>query len=64
MFTFRGLTLIVLGEKTLAPFPDSFRSLSSASWFDWFNAEDYNLFTMVVGGIDSFLFIVNYLQCF
>jgi len=59
MLTFRGLTLVVLGGKTLAPFPDEFRSLSSAFWPDWFNGGDYNIFAIVVGIIASIIFVLN-----
>src|SRR5699024_8746408 len=59
ILTFRGLTLVVLGGKTLAPFPDEFRSLSSAFWPDWFNGGDYNIFAIVVGIIASIIFVLN-----
>src|SRR5699024_5461972 len=59
MLTFRGLTLVVLGGKPLAPFPDEFRSLSSAFWPDWFNGGDYNIFAIVVGIIASIIFVLN-----
>src|SRR5699024_10375041 len=62
MLTFRGLTLVVLGGKTLAPFPDEFRSLSSAFWPDWFNGGDYNIFAIVVGFIASIIFVLYYIR--
>lgn len=59
MLIFRGLTLVVLNGKTLAPFPGSFRSLSSSFLPDWFNGDPYNLMAIFVGILFTILFIIN-----
>lgn len=62
MLIFRGLTLVVLGGKTLSPYPESFRNFSSAFLPDWFNGDTYNILAIVVGIIFSIIFILNELK--
>ncbi|MBT2216003.1 sugar ABC transporter permease [Virgibacillus dakarensis] len=63
MLIFRGLTLVVLQGQTIAPFPDSFRSLSSAFLPDIFGGEgEIQLFTIVVGIVLSIIYIINELR--
>lgn len=58
MLIFRGLTLVTLQGETIAPFPDGFRSLSSAFLPDWFGGQDFHILTIVLGIIFSVLFIL------
>lgn len=46
---FRGLTIVVLDGRTLAPFPDSFRIFSSGFLTDIFNGSSVHIFTIVIG---------------
>lgn len=62
MLIFRGLTLVVLGGQTLAPFPDSFRSLSSSFLPDIFGGGEIQLFTILVGLVLSLLYVLNELK--
>lgn len=57
MLIFRGLTLVVLNGRTLAPFPDSFRSLSSSFLPDWFNGSNLNIIAIVLGIVFTIAFI-------
>ncbi len=59
MLIFRGLTLVVLQGQTLAPFPDSFRSLSSAFIPDLFGNGELQLFTILIGLIFTVIYIVS-----
>ncbi|MFC0302674.1 multiple monosaccharide ABC transporter permease [Virgibacillus soli] len=59
MLIFRGLTLVVLQGKTLAPFPDGFRSISSSFIPDIFGGGEIKLLTIVIGIVLSVLFILN-----
>lgn len=50
MLLFRGLTMVVLDGRTLAPFPDSFRVISSAYMPDLLGGgENLHLLTLVLG---------------
>src|SRR5699024_5267233 len=49
MLIFRGLTLVVLGGRTLAPFPDGFRALSSSFVPDAFGGGELQLLTIFIG---------------
>ncbi|RIU94813.1 multiple monosaccharide ABC transporter permease [Oceanobacillus picturae] len=63
MLIFRGLTLVVLQGQTIAPFPDGFRSLSSAFVPDVFGGEgEIQLFTVVVGIVLSIVYILSELK--
>lgn len=62
MLIFRGLTLVVLNGKTLAPFPDSFRSLSSSFLPDWLNGDPYNLIAIIIGIIFTVAFVIGEIQ--
>ncbi|GAA5415983.1 xylose transport system permease protein XylH [Paraliobacillus ryukyuensis] len=59
MLLFRGLTLIVLGGKTLAPFPDGFRTISSDFLPDYFSNGNVHLLTMIIGIAAIVLYILN-----
>jgi putative multiple sugar transport system permease protein len=58
MLIFRGLTLVVLEGRTIAPFPDGFRSLSSSFLPDIFGGGELQLFTVVIGVLLSVIYIL------
>ncbi len=47
MLLFRGLTMITLDGRTLAPFPEAFRVISSSYLPDLLNGGTYHLLTIV-----------------
>lgn len=58
MLIFRGLTLVALNGQTIAPFPDSFRSLSTAFIPDIFNGGDLHILTILVGALFTIVYII------
>lgn len=58
MLIFRGLTLVALNGQTIAPFPDSFRSLSTAFIPDIFNGGNLHLLTILVGALLTVVYII------
>ena len=62
MLIFRGFTLIALDGRTLAPFPDSFRSLSSAFVPDIFGDGELQLVSIIIGIIFSIFLVLNELK--
>ncbi|MBM7540937.1 multiple monosaccharide ABC transporter permease [Amphibacillus cookii] len=58
MLLFRGLTMVVLGGRTLAPFPTQFRTISSSFMNDWFSGDSLHLFTIILGVIACILYVV------
>lgn len=58
MLLFRGLTMVVLGGRTLAPFPGGFRMMSSNFINDWFGGNSLHLLTLILGTIACGLYIV------
>lgn len=53
MLIFRGLTIVLLGGRTISSFPESFRRLSSGFIPDVFNGESLNLMAITIGIIVS-----------
>lgn len=51
MLIFRGLTIVVLGGRTIASFPTAFRSISSGFIPDFFNGEALHFTSLLVGAI-------------
>ena len=51
MLIFRGLTIVVLGGRTIASFPDSFRYLSAGFVPDVFNVSGLHLTTLFIGAL-------------
>ena len=49
MLVFRGLTIVVLGGRTIASFPDAFRLLSAGFVPDVFNVSGLHLTTLIIG---------------
>src|SRR5690625_2518451 len=62
MLIFRGLTLVVLQGRTIAPFPDSFRGLSSNFVPDIFGGGNLQLLTILIGILISIIFVFNALK--
>ncbi|WP_416147373.1 multiple monosaccharide ABC transporter permease [Salipaludibacillus sp. HK11] len=58
MLLFRGLTLVVLQGRTLAPLPDEFRIMSSAFLPDISMGGELRLLTIIIGIIASVLYIL------
>ncbi|WP_178020046.1 multiple monosaccharide ABC transporter permease [uncultured Paenibacillus sp.] len=57
MLLFRGLTMIVLGGQSIAPFPKSFQRISSGFLPDWFGGGSLHTLTVLLGLILSLLLI-------
>lgn len=58
MLLFRGLTMVTLGGRTLAPFPAEFRTISSQFIDDWFNGNEYHLLTIVIAAVAILSYVV------
>ncbi|WP_246040277.1 multiple monosaccharide ABC transporter permease [Ectobacillus funiculus] len=59
MLLFRGLTMIVLEGKSIAPFPESFQKISSGFIPDLFGGGTIHVFTLVLGVILSVILVLN-----
>ncbi|MFP3126649.1 sugar ABC transporter permease [Ectobacillus funiculus] len=59
MLLFRGLTMIVLEGKSIAPFPESFQKISSGFIPDLFGGGTIHVFTLVLGVILSVMLVLN-----
>ncbi|MFD1175506.1 multiple monosaccharide ABC transporter permease [Paenibacillus puldeungensis] len=57
MLLFRGLTMIILGGQSIAPFPKSFQRISSGFIPDWFGGQNLHILTIALGIILSVLYI-------
>ncbi|MCL1949360.1 MAG: sugar ABC transporter permease [Turicibacter sp.] len=55
MLVFRGLTIVLLGGRTIASFPDTFRLLSSGFVADIGSGSGLNVTALVMGGVVSAL---------
>ena len=58
MLIFRGLTIVVLGGRTLSSFPDAFRSLSAGFIPDLMNGSEIHLFSVAIGVVASTILII------
>lgn len=58
MLIFRGLTLVVLGGQTVAPFPESFQIMSSGFIPDVIGGGNLNLTAILIAVVASVLFII------
>lgn len=58
MLIFRGLTIVVLDGKSLAPYPKSFQIISSGFIPDLFNGDGLHLFTMAIAVIVAVLYVL------
>ncbi|WP_044479567.1 multiple monosaccharide ABC transporter permease [Paenibacillus antibioticophila] len=57
MLLFRGLTMIVLGGQSIAPFPKTFQRISSGFIPDWLGGGEIHLLTVTLGILLSVLYI-------
>ncbi|MCA1294851.1 sugar ABC transporter permease [Paenibacillus sp. alder61] len=57
MLLFRGLTMIVLGGQSIAPFPKSFQKISSGFLPDWLGGGSLHVLTLVLGILLSLLVV-------
>lgn len=57
MLLFRGLTMIVLGGQSIAPFPKTFQRISSGFIPDWLGGGEIHLLTVTLGILLSLLYI-------
>lgn len=57
MLLFRGLTMIVLGGQSIAPFPKNFQRISSGFIPDWLGGGEIHLLTVTLGILLSLLYI-------
>lgn len=62
LLMFRGLTQVVLGGQSLAPFPESFQFLSSGYLPDFFNGTNVHLFTVFLGALLSLGIIITMIR--
>ncbi|WP_153463791.1 multiple monosaccharide ABC transporter permease [Sediminibacillus terrae] len=59
MLIFRGLTLIVLGGRTLSPFPEGFSTISSDFLPDLFGGGNLHILTLLLGGLAVVVYLFN-----
>jgi putative multiple sugar transport system permease protein len=57
MMAFRGLTIVVLDGKSIGPFPNFFRSISTAYVPDFFNVDGINMVALLSGIIITLVII-------
>jgi len=59
MLLFRGLTMVLLGGKSLAPYPKEFQLIASGFVPDLFKGNGVHLLTIIIGVLGSVLFIYS-----
>lgn len=59
MLLFRGLTMVLLGGKSLAPYPKEFQLIASGFVPDLFKGNGVHLLTIIIGVLGSILFIYS-----
>lgn len=59
MLLFRGLTMVLLGGKSLAPYPKEFQLIASGFVPDLFKGSGVHLLTIIIGILGSVLFIYS-----
>lgn len=62
MLLFRGLTMIVLEGKSIAPFPESFQKISSGFIPDIGGSSSLHLLTIIIGIVLSVIIIITQLR--
>jgi len=62
MLLFRGLTMIVLEGKSIAPFPESFQKISSGFIPDIGGSSSLHLLTIIIGIVLSIIIIITQLR--
>lgn len=58
MLIFRGLTIVVLDGKSLAPYPKSFQIISSGFIPDIFNGDGVHILTLLIAAVIAVLYVV------
>lgn len=58
MLLFRGLTMVTLQGRSLAPFPEGLRALSSSFLIDIFSGNSLHITTILIGIIFSIVYVV------
>jgi len=59
MLLFRGLTMVILGGKSLAPYPREFQLIASGFIPDISSGNSIHLLTLIIGIIGSVLFVLS-----
>lgn len=59
MLLFRGLTMVLLGGKSLAPYPKEFQLIASGFIPDFFQGTNIHILTVLIGVVGSLLFIYS-----
>lgn len=59
MLIFRGLTIVLLDGKSLAPYPKSFQLISSGFIPDLFKNDSLHLFTIVIAAIIAVVYVLS-----
>lgn len=59
MLIFRGLTIVVLDGKSLAPYPKSFQTISSGFIPDIFKGGSIHLFTLVISAVIAVVYVLS-----
>ncbi len=62
MLLFRGLTMVILKGRTLAPFPESYQRISSGFLPDFFGGSSLHITTLIVGVLLTIVFILFVLK--
>lgn len=58
MLVFRGLTQVILAGRTLAPFPDEYKMVSTGFLPDFFSVKGLHVTTIIIGLLFSVLLVV------
>ncbi|MDN4524141.1 multiple monosaccharide ABC transporter permease [Fictibacillus fluitans] len=59
MLIFRGLTMVALEGKSIAPYPDGFQAMSAGFIPDWLGGGSLHVTTMVIGFVLALLYVFN-----
>ncbi len=59
MLIFRGLTIVVLDGKSLAPYPKSFQIISSGFIPDLFKGDGLHLFTLLIAAVIAVIYVIS-----
>jgi putative multiple sugar transport system permease protein len=59
MLIFRGLTIVLLDGKSLAPYPKSFQLISSGFIPDLFKGNDLHLLTVVIAVVVAVIYVIT-----
>lgn len=62
MLIFRGLTMVTLGGRSLAPFPEGFQKISTGFIPDFFGGKNIHITTLLVGVVFSVFYVLYELK--